>query len=501
MSSQSPQNQSPKARSTKARSQKARSQKARSPEAEPLKALVVADQRHTLRYLSRFLAALGYEVEQVANGERALAAINHGAPDFLIFDCGSDFDAALRWCRLVSSPDRANYVYTLLMVANPRPEDLKDALEAGVDDFLAKPIAYGELLGRLRVGARVLEFERRLREQSGVDFLTGLLNEEAFRERLRKACFLADQHPSPTACVLMDIDFLGHINRARGHEAGNAVLRQIAETLGPLCAAPRTLACFGKGRFGAILPDMSDIDAAAWAEDVRRVIAEPDDNANDNTPTLTLSAGIADLTGEVQSADDLLDRAEQALQTAKVSGRNCVVRFGEFDDSEAWADFAAPGKLFERTLARDVMTPCTLVLDEEDSVAQAAALLQQAKLDTLPVVDTNGKLLGVVSEEAILRHPAGEQRALQKVRDIMTTDLPVYEEEASFAELRDFFTTDTRPLVAVVCNEKPVGLVTPNNLAVLSMPLTTDTFAPETPFSKTTDYLLVSDLCPLSDNG
>jgi len=470
-----------------------------SPESEPLKALIVADQRHTLRYLSKFLAALGYDVEQVADGERALAAIDHGTPDFLIFDCGTDFAAGLRWCRSVSSSNRKHYVYTLLMVASPGPEDLKDALEAGVDDFLTKPIAYGELLGRLRVGARVIEFERRLREQSGIDPLTGLLNEEAFRNRLRDVCFLGDRQPTPTSCVLMDVDFLAHFNRAHGYEAGDTILRQVADTLSRQCTPPRALASFGGGRFAAILPDTSDLDAAMWAEELRQAIRELHTEGSALTSSPTLSVGIAEQGGDMQSAEDLLGRARDALQTAKVSGRDCVVRSGEFDDTEAWADFAAPGKLFERTLARDVMTPCTLVLSQDDSVTQAVSLLKQAKLDILPVVDTKGGLVGVVSQADVCDATPGTEFETSQVCDIMTTDFPAYDEDASFAELRDFFTSDSRALVVVVCRDKPVGFVTPNSLAMLSMPLMTDSFAPAVPFSKTTDYLLVSDLCPLND--
>ena len=65
--------------------------------------------------------------------------------------------------------------------------ELHKALEAGVDDFLAKPVVYCEFLARLRVGARELELERRLGEQARVDPLTGLPNRRALESRLKPA--------------------------------------------------------------------------------------------------------------------------------------------------------------------------------------------------------------------------------------------------------------------------------------------------------------------------
>ena len=75
-------------------------------------------------------------------------------------------------CRQLFSKNRNGYTYTFLMVRDVKAEGLTEALMAGVDDFLAKPLVYGELLARLRSGARVLEYERRMRQQSAIDQTT-----------------------------------------------------------------------------------------------------------------------------------------------------------------------------------------------------------------------------------------------------------------------------------------------------------------------------------------
>jgi hypothetical protein len=63
----------------------------------------------------------------------------------------------------------------------------------------------------------------------------------------------------------------------------------------------------------------------------------------------------------------------------------------------------------------------------------------------------------------------------------------------------DFFTHDTRSLIAIVHEGVPTGFVTPNSLAALSMSLTADSFAPDGPYSSRSEYLAVADLSPLDD--
>jgi len=196
----------------------------------------------------------------------------------------------------------------------------------------------------------------------------------------------------------------------------------------------------------------------------------------------------------------LLSRAQQALQSAKHSGRNCVARHGESDDdAAAWAEFAAPGKLFHRTTARDIMTPCTLTLTAEQTIAHAATLMRRSHHVALPVVNAMGKLAGLILETAVFRGPVSGNSTSLSVGKVMTTDVPSYEEDATFATLRDFFTRDSRSVVVITRNGQPKGLVTPDSLAALTSPLTAQTFALQLPGDRSSESLIVPDLCPLID--
>jgi diguanylate cyclase (GGDEF)-like protein len=459
----------------------------------PLTVLVVAKERGILRHLSRFLNTFGYRVQQVADSERALSLLETAPPDLLIADGDPAFRTTLDFCRRASGQKRLQYIYTLLLVNSATSIDLVEALEAGVDDFLRKPLVYGELLVRLRAGARALEFERRVRQQADTDPLTGLPSRTAFYERLRRHCKRSEEDAAETACVLLDVDFLRQINRREGRRAGDAVLRAVADRLRSIVEESAFLSAFAGGRFCALLPETSTDQAAEWAEGARAALSEMEVSVGDVAFRPTASFGIASCRADSDAGENLVAQAREALEQAKNSGRDCVVRFGEFDDeAKTWRDLAVPGKLFEKTVARDVMTLLTILIGPDQTIGQAAAFFRQTGLESLVVVDDDGKLRGIVSAESVLSDSTVWDQAAGLVSDVMSTEVVGLDEQAEFAVLMGLFAGGSPAPVVITSEGKPTGLVTPDALASLSAPLYRDSFQSGIP-STTTDYLLVQD--------
>ncbi len=400
----------------------------------------------------------------------------------------------MQQCRQLFSENRNGYTYTFLMIRDAEMEGLTDALESGVDDFLAKPLVYGELLARLRSGARVLEYERRMREQSAVDHVTTLLSRSAFHDRLQSEMERAESQT--VACVTIDLDFFNNINRVHGYGVGDEVLRVVADHLKSMSAECKYLSSFGAGRFTAVLPDASDARALAWAETVRETIEGLEIPMANKSISLTASLGVASTMSGPVTAEQLIQRAEEAAHAAKSSGRNCVARCGQFDgETREWEDLARQGRLFENTVARDVMVPCMLFIPADQNVHYAAELLEQTHLNELPVVDRQGRLVGLFGEEQLSQKNGRASSWRRQVSDIMNSDVPTVTEDSEFGDLMNLFMDDTlsNRVVVVVRHDKPLGLVYRSGLAALSEPLTTDSFAPSQPYSTTSDYLLVPD--------
>lgn len=462
--------------------------------ARPLSLLLVTEDRRFLRQLSRFLQAFGYQLHQVADKHQAAFALEGLRPDLLIVDADPELAGALELCRLASGQDRLGYIYTVLMIRQAKASDLRQALEAGVDDFLAKPVVYAELLVRLRAAARMLEFERRIRQQADLEPVCGLPSRAAFFRQLERERRALDGHTPRAACVLLDVDYFGRINHRYGHTAGDALLGNVAAKMRELWAPPASLASLGGGQFAVLLPDSSDVDATSLAEQVRQALAATEFFVGEDSVRLTFSLGVAALESGDRSPQQVLERAATALQIAKNSGRDCVVQFGQFDgETGAWSELAAPGKLFERTVARDVMTPWTLQLQADHGLRESLALLRHARLNAAPVVDGQGNHVGVLFDSQRLQKPGDGDRRSRRVAEVMATDVPCCEEDTSFSRLMEIFTQDACSLIGILHNGKPTGFVTAEGLASLGKPLTADHFLPSESYSVTSDYLRVAD--------
>src|SRR5258708_26600849 len=103
---------------------------------QPLKILVVTEDRALQRQLSHFFDMVGYHVLQAAEPRSALAAVESASPHIVLL--GSELAARADWelCRQLSEFQSAGGTFTFLMVEDPDEGQLAEALEAGVDDFL-----------------------------------------------------------------------------------------------------------------------------------------------------------------------------------------------------------------------------------------------------------------------------------------------------------------------------------------------------------------------------
>jgi sigma-B regulation protein RsbU (phosphoserine phosphatase) len=136
--------------------------------AQPVRALLVDDDPLLLALLSAFLEARGYEVAEAADGEAALALLaNGGGFNLVITDRNMPRMDGLALCRAIRARHDDSYVYCIMLTASVDEQSLVDAMEAGVDDFLAKPLRPAELGARLRAAERVLALEAGLAARNG----------------------------------------------------------------------------------------------------------------------------------------------------------------------------------------------------------------------------------------------------------------------------------------------------------------------------------------------
>src|SRR5262245_25292695 len=252
--------------------------------------LIVSPDRVSLRRLSKFLDVFGYDVRQATDGEKALAAAEAARPDFLVVDGSSGQPADLQLCRSIRRTAPQGYTYSLLLLERPEVGDVTSALEAGFDDFLAAPIVFGELLARLRAGARFIEYERRLAEQSGVDLLTGLADKAALTTELHRR----SQGATGTIgwLAVIDLDYYQRIADRLGRSGAQDLLRQVAQHVRKRSGQKYYAAGLGEDRFAVILPASGSETAATWCEEALKALAETSFTVADQQHRLTASCGL-----------------------------------------------------------------------------------------------------------------------------------------------------------------------------------------------------------------
>ncbi len=169
--------------------------------------------------------------------------------------------------------------------------------------------------------------EARFRKLAHVDELTGLPNRRAFNLRLENAWTDAFTSGKGLALLILDADLFKQYNDDVGHLGGDACLRSIARVVAGIVDPTKAIAArIGGEEFAVILPDATQLHAQKVAEEIRRSI-EGLALAHSSSPygVQTVSIGVAvrvPLDGQIPI--DLMRLADQALYSAKVSGRNQV---------------------------------------------------------------------------------------------------------------------------------------------------------------------------------
>ncbi|CAD5107420.1 GGDEF domain-containing protein [Zestomonas carbonaria] len=221
-------------------------------------------------------------------------------------------------------------------------DSLKRSLESRLEGLLGRMAEYRrqhdsheqEVRQRMqtlveRVAAMEQEangFRERLeqqRQKSLVDPLTGLPNRAAWNERLELEVARRQRYGGELLLAVLDVDHFKRINDGFGHQAGDKVLKLIAGELARRLRKTDFIARFGGEEFVLLLPGTPPEGGRQVLDNLRQAIEACPFHFKGERVTITLSSGLASFTGD-DSAEDVFERADQALYRAKDEGRNRV---------------------------------------------------------------------------------------------------------------------------------------------------------------------------------
>ncbi len=156
------------------------------------------------------------------------------------------------------------------------------------------------------------------------DSLTELANRRAVGAILANEIRRAQRYDRHLSILFIDIDHFKEVNDRDGHAAGDRVLREFSAVVGGALRPTDVLSRWGGEEFLALLPEAGAVEALRTAERIRAVVEESR-LPHEWDESITCSIGIASYPADALEAQALIERSDEAMYSAKQSGRNCVV--------------------------------------------------------------------------------------------------------------------------------------------------------------------------------
>jgi two-component system cell cycle response regulator len=295
--------------------------------------LVIDDRRASYERIAKVLAG-EHRVDVEVDPHEALFHAAEGDYDLVIVSLGFENFDGLRLCSQLRSLERTRNVPILVVVEAEDNARLLRGLEIGINDYLGRPVDPNEMLARVRTQIRKRRYGARLRdnvqmsmELAITDPLTGLHNRRYMESHVTTLVEQALARGKPLALLVIDIDYFKAVNDVHGHDAGDDVLREFATRVKKSIRGIDLACRYGGEEFVIVMPETDMAVAAIVAERIRRRIASEPFAIRAGAAALdvTISIGLAALSGVEDTAAQILKRADQALYRAKRDGRNRVV--------------------------------------------------------------------------------------------------------------------------------------------------------------------------------
>ncbi|MHB1674402.1 MAG: GGDEF domain-containing response regulator [Acidobacteriaceae bacterium] len=296
--------------------------------------LLAEDNPEHIEQLQRHLHLLHYSVEVHTSGLTTLQRLQEpDTPEMALMSSSLTPMTGLEIGLEIRRRSHRRQLWLMLMSANPSAEEVVMATDAGIDEFLVKPVDLQDLRMRIRTGERVQSLYAELSDSamamefhSTHDPLTGAWRREAILDLIFKETDRVQRLQTPASLILVDIDDFTSVNLKYSSNIADKLLKLLANRLRRQLRSYDMLGRYAGDEFLIVLPGCSAPEAAAKAERIRLAIANRPFVVEGNEISMTACISVAVSLG--RSPLIVLREAERSLSLAKQQGPNSV-RIGE----------------------------------------------------------------------------------------------------------------------------------------------------------------------------
>lgn len=296
--------------------------------------LVVDDDHDVAEIIQLALENYGYQVRVAYSAFDALELIETWHPHLIIIDINMpQLNGREAIMQLRSHPEH----FSVIMISHRNTsEEAIAGLDAGADDYIAKPFDPLELVARVRAQMRIkdlndqlLRTNARLKEMVDTDDLTGLFNMRSLYSRLEFEIARGKRYNRTVCVVMMDMDHFKSVNDGHDHLFGSFVLTEVGKLIKASIRNVDIAARYGGDEFLIVLTEVDRASALLFCERLRQRISEFHFQNGPDEMRLTTSIGFSITNPQAPDIDpkQLVRVADWALYEAKRSGRNQVCYF------------------------------------------------------------------------------------------------------------------------------------------------------------------------------
>jgi diguanylate cyclase (GGDEF)-like protein len=318
-----------------------------------MRVLLVEDDRASRLMMETLLAKMvGPNIHSASNGSEALAMALEIMPQIVVTDWLMPVMDGIEFCKALRATEWGQSMYVIMLTGVDAEDEVTRAFEAGVDDYVTKPLNVRSLRARMRAAlhyvqlleawendrAKLKQFaaelaisNRKLEHYAMTDLLTGLPNRRAGMDVLDQAWSGANRSGHGLAVMMIDIDRFKSINDSHGHAVGDKVLTRIGKLIRTGARRDDHVSRIGGEEFLVICHNADLRATVNAAERLRQKVRSELVDVEGVRLQASISIGVASKEDGMANADALIAAADRALYAAKQNGRDrtCLTAGGK----------------------------------------------------------------------------------------------------------------------------------------------------------------------------